>query len=276
VLAGLLFFAYIFVTVGLSRPADFGYDAYAYWHLNLADPYSLPLGAHGFFAYSPAFALAVYPLTLVPWPLFIVIWWGILLAAIAYLGRTRTLVLLAVPFVALELFEGNIHVLLAAAIVLGFRYPQAWAFVLLTKPTAGVGLLWFAVRREWRELVAALGTTAAIVVVTFVIVPQLWLDWLGLLIANAGAPVTFPAIPIPLWLRLPVAAAVVVFGARRNAAWTVPLAAMLALPVLWITSLSMLIGCWPLLQRDRAARLGVTADASLPAQPNSLAPSSVG
>ncbi len=46
---------------------------------------------------------------------------------------------------------------MAAAIALGFRYPATWAFVLLAKVTPGIGLLWFLVRREWRNLAIALG-----------------------------------------------------------------------------------------------------------------------
>ena len=80
-------------------------------------------------------------------------------------------VLLAFPFVAVELTGGNIHLLLAAAIVAEFRWPAAWSFVLLTKVTPGIGLLWFAVRREWRPLMIALGATAAIAGLTFIIVP---------------------------------------------------------------------------------------------------------
>ena len=45
---------------------------------------------------------------------------------------------------------GNIHLLLGAVIVAGFRWPWLWALPLLTKVTPGVGLLWFALRREWR------------------------------------------------------------------------------------------------------------------------------
>ncbi len=58
---------------------------------------------------------------------------------------------------------GNVHMLLALAIVLGFRWPATWSFVLLTKVTPGIGLLWFAVRREWRSLAIALGATAVLV-----------------------------------------------------------------------------------------------------------------
>ncbi len=46
--------------------------------------------------------------------------------------------------------------------MIGFRYPAAWSLILLTKITPGIGLLWFAVRREWRALAIALGATAAI------------------------------------------------------------------------------------------------------------------
>jgi len=42
--------------------------------------------------------------------------------------------------------------LLAVAIAVGFRYPAAWALVLITKVTPGIGLVWFAVRREWCPL----------------------------------------------------------------------------------------------------------------------------
>ena len=53
---------------------------------------------------------------------------------------------------------------IAAAIVIGFRWPAAWSLVLLTKITPGIGLLWFAVRREWRSLAIALGAVIMIVV----------------------------------------------------------------------------------------------------------------
>ena len=81
-------------------------------------------------------------------------------------GPFTLLVLFTVP-VASEINAGNIQLLLAAAIVLGVPqrgagWAGAWAFVLLTKVTPGVGLLWFALRRRWRALAIALGVTAAI------------------------------------------------------------------------------------------------------------------
>src|SRR6478735_219682 len=43
-------------------------------------------------------------------------------------------------------------------------------------------------------------------------------------------------IPIPLWLRLPVAA---VLGPRTDRRWTVPVAATLTLPVLWVSGFAI-------------------------------------
>jgi hypothetical protein len=157
------------------------------------------------------------------------------------LARRWTLAWLVFPPVLIELYHGNIHLLLAAAIALGFRYPATWAFVLATKVTPGVGLIWFAVRREWRQLAIALGVTAALVAVSFAVDGRLWGEWL----AQAIAPVTDesigqPHLPVPLLLRLPLAAVLVAWGGLTNRRWTVPVAATLALPILWFSGLAVL------------------------------------
>ena len=74
-------------------------------------------------------------------------------ATVRFLTGPRLLAAgLLFPFTAMEVAGGNVSLLLAVAIVVGFRWPAAWALVLLTKITPGIGLLWFAVRREWRSL----------------------------------------------------------------------------------------------------------------------------
>jgi hypothetical protein len=60
-------------------------------------------------------------------------------------------------------------------------------------------------------------------------------------------------VPIPLWARIAAAAALTIWGARRNARWTVPVAACIALPTLWVIGLSMLAGAVPMLRLDRLA-----------------------
>src|SRR4051794_11499232 len=78
--------------------------------------------------------------------------------------------------------------------------------------------------------------------------PLAWQQWAHVLIANAGRDGTWAAVPIALWVRLPIAVAIVVWGARTDRRWTVPVASMLALPALWYGGISMLLAVIPLLR----------------------------
>jgi hypothetical protein len=135
-------------------------------------------------------------------------------------------------------------------IVVGFRWPSAWAFILFTKVLPGVGLLWFAVRREWTKLAIALGTTAVIAGVSFLVAPGLWFEWVGTLLENSKVDVTWPVFSVPPLVRLPIAAAVVAYGATRGWRWSVALGATIATPVLWPVNMSLLIAAIPLLNRQ--------------------------
>lgn len=240
VVAGLLFTAYLFVVVA-PQAKTVGFDAFAYWSVSLDDPYATRIGGLGSFLYTPAIARLFAPATNLDWPTFLWLWLAALLATAIWLGgRKRWLWVLALPPVALELYHGNIHLLMAAAIALGFRFPAAWAFVLLAKVTPGIGLLWFLVRREWRNLAIALGATAVIVAISLAIDFRLWVDWLDRQVLGSlqTAP-SQPHIDVPLLLRLPAAAVVVAWGARTDRKWTVPLGAAIAMPVLWIAAFSV-------------------------------------
>jgi hypothetical protein len=246
--AGLLFGAYLFAVVA-PKAGTFAFDAFAYWHYSLQDPYALPEGYLGSFVYSPVVARLFAPFSAMSWQAFAVLWLGVLVASAIWLGgwhgrgwqRFGWLYVLAFPPVAVELYHGNIQLLIAVAIALGFRYPAAWAFVLVTKVTPGVGLLWFAARREWRPLAVALGVAAVMTVASLALDGGLWPRWIEreLLVSLATAP-DQPQIPIPLWLRLMLAAALIVWGARTDRRWVVPVGAALALPVLWFAGLSIL------------------------------------
>jgi Glycosyltransferase family 87 len=233
-----------------------GQDARCYYQATLADPYlhsdwNDPIA----YVYSPAFLQLVTPLTQLPWQAFMAVWTAILIGAVRFLTGPRLLATgLLFPFTAMEVAGGNISLLVAVAIVIGFRWPWTWSLVLLTKITPGIGLLWFAVRREWRSLAIAIAATAAIVAVSALMLPQQWRDWVDVVIDNAGKGGTWASVPVPLWIRLPIAVAVVVWGARTDRAWTVPLAAMLALPALWYGGISMLLACIPLLPEQGRVR----------------------
>lgn len=262
--AGLLFAGYLFVVIAPSA-GTVGFDAFAYWHVDPAAPYASSAGSFGAFPYTPVAVRLFAPAALLSWPTFLWLWLAALLATAAWLGWRRTAMVLALPFVAVELYHGNIHLLLAAAIALGFRYPATWAFVLLTKVTPGVGLLWFAVRREWRNLAIALGVTGALVAASLVVDGRLWGEW----VAQAIAPVSDesigqPHLPLPLLVRLPIAAAIVAWGGLTNRRWTVPVAATLALPILWFSGLTVLTALFAI---DRPELRETEAAATEPAAP---------
>jgi hypothetical protein len=233
-----------------------GQDARCYYQSTLADPYlhsawNDPIA----YVYSPAFLQLVTPLTQLPWQAFMAVWTALLHrrrpvphgAAAARAG-------LLFPFTAMEIAGGNVSLLLAVAIVIGFRWPAAWALVLLTKITPGIGLLWFAVRREWRHLrdrprrdgrdrrgvvrdappaVARLGRRRD------------RQRRQGRDVGERPGAALDP--PADRGRRRRV-------GRRRTAAWTVPVAAMLALPALWYGGISMLLAAIPLLPEQGEVR----------------------
>ena len=230
-------------------------DARSYYGLNLADLYlgRTNWNTIGAYPYSPAFAQLVYPLDLLPWPAFVGAWTVILLGAVWLLTGPEWF-LLGLAVGAMEIAGGNVSLVLALAMVAGFRYPWTWSLVLLTKITPGVGLLWFALRREWRQLAIALGSTAAVVAVSYLLMPGAWRDWISLLASNTGKGGTWAAVPIPLLVRGPIGVALIAWGARRNQRWTVPVGAMLALPALWYGSLSIMLAVIPLTTDEERRR----------------------
>jgi hypothetical protein len=239
-----------------------GQDAHAYWRAVRVPPYAKDAGDFGAYLYSPAFLQVLDPILGLRWDQFLTLWAGLAMATLLVLTGP-VLFVFALPLAFFEMWGGNIHLLLALAIVAGFRWPGTWSFVLLTKVTPGVGLLWFAARREWRMLAIALGTTAAIVAASVVIDPALWRSWFELLIREAGGTASDGHIPIPLIVRLPFAAALAIYAGRSNRKWLLPVVAFLAMPVLWWGSLSVLIGCVAL-ERERVERIVVTSLAGLP------------
>lgn len=230
-------------------------DARSYYGFDLGDLYAgrTEWNTIGAYPYSPAFAQLVYPLDLLPWPAFVGVWTAILIAAVFVLAGPE-LLLLGLVVGAMEIAGGNVSLVLAVAMVAGFRWPWTWTLVLLTKITPGVGLLWFVLRREWRQLGIALGATAAIVLVSMALMPDAWRDWVSLLASNTGKGGTWAAVPIPLLVRGPIGVLLIAWGAPRNQRWVVPVGAMLALPALWYGSLSILLAVIPLTTPAERAR----------------------
>jgi Glycosyltransferase family 87 len=259
-LVGLAALPYIII-VNRDRSL-FGFDAHAYWAVDLGNLYGASTGNTSdldAFRYTPAAGQVFAVFHILPWELFFALWFAAMIAALIWLTGRDWLVLLAFPPIPLELYHGNIHLFLAVAIVLGFRYPIAWAFVLLTKVSPGVGLLWFAFRGEWRRFVVAVSATVAIAAVSFVIAPNLWRQYAQTMVDNLDYdPGHAYPIPIPLGLRLLASAGIVWWGARTDRRWTVPVAATLSLPIIWFHGLALLVAAIPLWRADRARQAAAT------------------
>jgi hypothetical protein len=249
--AGLILGALACVVAWLMLRPLYAFDLAYYWQPDLGSLYAhADLGFSNGTNYSPAFFEVTAWLRFLPWDVLVGIWRAGLLALVFALCGPWTLPMLLLLPVESEIAAGNINIVLAAAVVAGFRYPGAWAVVLLTKVTPAVGLLWFALRRDWHHLARAIGITAAIAAVSFALAPHLWAGWVGLWF---GSPAPAPS-PFywPLWGRLPVAVLLVVLAGERR--WPVALAAMMALPVFYTISPSMLVGvvgAWRLIDSRR-------------------------
>jgi hypothetical protein len=262
VAALLGFVAAVIASGPASRPFaldGFGFDTASYHGLN-SPLYPGPGtdDGYGFYRYAPAFVPIMLLFGALPWPVFAVAWIGVQGAVFVWLAGDHRWQALAFVPVLFELYLGNIHLLLALAVVLGFRWPAAWAFVLLTKITPGVGLLWFAVRREWRSLAIALGATLTITMVGVLVSPIPWQEWYRSLTVT-GPAVGSNQLAIPLPLRLVAAAIIVTWGARTDRRWTVVVAATLGLPTMWYHGLAMLVGILAL-HNGQPERLAATVE----------------
>jgi hypothetical protein len=248
-------------------PTILGFDAYATWAIDFSDLYGVAYMDLAAFRWSPAYAHAFGWAGFLPWELFAALWIGAAFAILAVWGKRWTLALIAFPPVALELYHGNIHLFMAAAIVVGFRYPASWAFLFLSKVTPGIAVLWFLGRRDYRSFAIAIGATVLLAGISFVLAPNLWFDFARVSYEGFTSFVPPPdrpyPIPIPFLVRAPIAAVLALWGGWTNRRWTVPVAAVIALPIIWIHGLAMLVALIPLLHwRERRARSGPDPDQS--------------
>lgn len=213
-----------------------GLDARAYWRVDLADPYAnAAVGSLSSYIYPPPLAQLLAPLSLLPWPLFFALWMAMLVGVLVWLVRPWPwAVLILILPITYEILIGQIHLLIAAAIVLGFAHPSLWAFPVLTKLTPSVGLVWFAVRREWRALGTALAAIVAVVAVSAALSPSAWSQWISFMLASRGQGEL-------LWVRVLAGVALVGFGGLTDRRWLVPVGVFIALPVVWVESWVVLL-----------------------------------
>lgn len=226
-------------------------DAACYYGMDRSAPWD----PDGCFLYTPPVALLMTQIQgVVPFESFYTALRVIEVILLALITGPAIGAALLIPAVAIEINAANINILIVGAVLVGFRYPWTWAFVILTKVTPGVGLLWFAVRSEWRNLAVALGATAAIAGVSLLIAPWMWGEYVSALIVAPDET------PFKIWWRLPLAVAILVWGARTNRRWVLIVTVLLALPRWYYLSPVILVGLFPLVRLPRPlavwARLG--------------------
>jgi len=261
--------AYLLVAVSWCSAIGLGLiggatDARGWYEFTLPDPYAQRNYASGYgFYFTPPIALALYPLTLLPWSWFAALWTGLMFAALLALAGRWAALAVWFPPVLWELQAANINLLIALAAVLATRWPAAWSFVLLTKITPGVAVLWHVVRKEWRAATSALMTTAIIVMPTLVLAQSLWLDWWASITSAIGSEGTsYFVVRIPLPVRMVFAAGLVIWGGRTDRTWTVPVAATMAVPVLWFNALAGLVGALAAGRRSRGGKARFQAESA--------------
>jgi len=215
-------------------------DAAAYYYLDTPYDWSdRPPGA-GEFRYSPAFTWAVAPLRLLPWELFAALWFAAHVGVLLYL---RIPWMLAFPGVIDDAVRGNINTFLALAVVLIVRRTAwpLWGAFFLTKVTPGVAVVWHLARREYREFGAAVAVTAAIVGIGYALDPQLWSQWIALLVAGPETYAATVAQAVPLPIRIGLAAGLSAYAAGSGRAWLLPVAVIAAMPGIWTSTFSFLV-----------------------------------
>lgn len=237
------------------RNADLG-NLYPVRWTDTEDPYLYP----------PILAQLLVPLRLIPFEVAQVGWSILCFGSLWYCARSWTIPIVIVGFVAIWLppdnffgfgleyaLLGNVQLPMAAAIVAGMRHPGWFAVPIVTKVTAGVGLLWYAFRGEWRQFATGLWVTAMIVTASLVLAPEAWLDWVRFTVDNYGMATVPPIVGPPLPIRIGAAVALVAWGARTNRPWVVSVAGAIALPALYgvRSFMSVAIGAWALRRRAR-------------------------
>lgn len=224
--------AYVVWVYAFSGQGYLGYDAHAYWLAGRREhPYQGSPGETDAFLYSPAFALVMRGLALLPWSAFLTLWMAVdaaaiwwLSAPIAWRWRGPLLLVLGVSSVCLT----NVTPILGVCLVVALtRRSAAWVVPLvLTKLTpGGAAACWWFLRGDWRPLIRSGVLTAALVVATYLAVPGLWHEWIDFLLREGDQA--------GWWTtgRMVVGIVVMVYAARSGRIWLAGVALYFFMPI---------------------------------------------
>jgi hypothetical protein len=243
-------------------------DEHAYWLAGqrllagepLYDPTATSTTPFAYW-YPPIVAQVMAPVSaILPSWVFSAAWTVLMLVCLWWLaGRDviNALALCAFPPIAVEFWSRNVHLILAALLVLAIRRWGGWFSVgAAVKLAPGLGLVYLAVKGRWRDAAIAAGLGAALLALSVALSPDAWRQFGEIMLARGAADASM-FVPIPYIVRAVAGLTVVVVSARMEPRWGEPLlvvGVVMALPTLWFTALSTLVAIVPLVlsQRRRA------------------------
>ena len=242
-------------------------DEFAYWLAAerllvgqaLYDPNAVP-GAPYAYWYPPPLAQVLAPFTLViPDGVFVAAWTALLLGCLWYLGGRHpltALALVAYPFVAVELWFRNVHLVLAVLIVLALRRsPMFWIPATAIKVTPVLGLVYLATAGRWRSAAVVAAVGVGVLAVSVVVSPAAWTDFVTIVLSQ-GTTSGSSLIPVPYPLRIGAAIGLAALAGRLGGLRgevVLVVALVVGNPTLWATALSLLVAIVPLArERSRA------------------------
>jgi hypothetical protein len=262
------------ILVGLAQAGGWfaaPVDAIAYWQSgtssNLYPAAWSEVGA-GYLFYPPPVAQVSTLLQPLGLPAFTLLFTAATFGAFWYCARrwSLPLVVLGIPyflgigpglsgmFLAYALI-GNLQWILAAMTIMALRHPALWSIELATKVTTGIGWWWHVLRGEWRPAAIGACASALVITVSFVLAPELWFGFAGFVMRNltmADPPI--PQFPIPFGVRLATGIPLLIWGARTNRPWTVPLVVGWSLPAVHTAGfLPFWVAAWRVRSNGRQA-----------------------
>ena len=213
------------------------------------------------YLYPPPLAQVLVPVAaVVPAWLFSAGWTVLMGLALFWLaGRDvlKALALVAFPPVAVEFWFRNVHLFLAVMVVLGLRQAAGWfAAGAAIKVSPVLGLPYLALRGRWRDAGIAAGIGLAMLTASIAVSPDAWRAYIDFVLSTDPMQQSaFVAVPLPI--RGAAGLVLAVAAARMPRHIGDPLlvvAVTLALPSLWFTGLSLLVGVVPLIAAHREER----------------------
>jgi hypothetical protein len=205
---------------------------------------------------------------------FDIAWVGLEILCLLWIARWRPLVALALVVflpITVELSFSNVHLILAALIVLGLRrWPWAFAIGAAIKIAPGLGILYFLLRRRWRDAGIAIAVGLAILAISVAIGPTAWSGFIATIQGRGPGDIS-GLVPVPYFVRLIVAVALTVIASLIRPRIGEPLlvvAITIALPTLWLDAFATLVAILPIVAssaRSEASEPPMPSPAVVPA-----------